>query len=357
MLHLISDTSRRGAQVFACDLAGALDDLGVHGSVTALVHAGGPGLDVPVIGDHRFSPSGLTRLRRLMIEADVTVAHGSSTVLATAIAGARVRRPVVVRQIGQTAVWADTVSKRLRLTLALRRAAAVVALAPSAEASLRAVARVPAEKIVVIPNAVSVERHPPAPDADRDGIRRAARRSLGLDDRPVVVHVGALSPEKAVDDLLAAVAELDPMQVQLLLAGDGPDRTRLEALARTLEIDARFLGAIDDVPAVHAAADLAVLASRSESMPAALIEAGLAGLAVVATRVGAVSEIVRDGQTGLLVPPGDSHALAAAMRTLIDEAEIRQTMGIAARVHCNARFTLAQVAPRWAELLRSVASR
>jgi len=100
-----------------------------------------------------------------------------------------------------------------------------------------------------------------------------------------------------------------------------------------------------------AAADVVVLPSDTEGQPRVAIEAGLSGLPVVATRVGGLAEIVEDGSTGFLVPPGDATRLAEGVRAA---RAAREWMGMAARQHCAARFDMSMVAVRWRTLLTSV---
>jgi glycosyltransferase involved in cell wall biosynthesis len=102
-----------------------------------------------------------------------------------------------------------------------------------------------------------------------------------------------------------------------------------------------------------AAADVVVVSSDTEGQPRVAVEAGLSGLPVVATRVGGLDEIIEDGSTGLLVPPGAVSELAGAMKAAL---AARQRMGAAARKLCAARFDLSSVAMEWSRLLRSVVS-
>jgi glycosyltransferase involved in cell wall biosynthesis len=137
--------------------------------------------------------------------------------------------------------------------------------------------------------------------------------------------------------------------VRLAIVGDGPQRGAVTAAARGLapgRVD--FLGPVVDPALTLAAADVLVLPSRTEGIPAVLIEAGLSGLPVVATDVGGVREVVVSGETGLLVAPGDGPALVGALRHALANGH---GMGAAARERCLARFEMAAVAARWDDLL------
>ena len=342
VLHVITSTQRRGAETFAVDLATALTARGLRSEVVALAPGQGATLDVPALGDAPLSPATLRALRRRAATAQLVVAHGSRTLpaCATALVGGT---PAVYRSIGDPAAWAGHGLRRARTRLLLTRMAAVTVLWPAAGDSTRALHHVPAGRIHVIPNGVPAERCP-VPDGEA---RRAARRRLGLPvDAPVVAVIGALGPEKRVEDAIAACAALDG--VHLLVAGGGPGRSDL---GRQAEAEApgrvHFAGTLPGAGEALAATDVVVLTSRTEGMPGVLIEAGLSGLASVATDVGGVSQIVRDGETGVLVRPGDVGGLAAGLRRALAE---REQLGAAARRHCLDNFEIGAVADRWATL-------
>ena len=161
--------------------------------------------------------------------------------------------------------------------------------------------------------------------------QREARARLGLPlDGPIVGCVGRLVPVKDHATLFEAARRvLDSCpEAIFVLAGDGELRERLQREAVDLLGDrVRFLGWVHDLPTLYAAFDVVVLTSRLEGTPVALIEAAAAGRPVVATNVGGVSEVVRDGNTGLLVPPRDAVAVAANVVTLLDDREGARRMG------------------------------
>jgi glycosyltransferase involved in cell wall biosynthesis len=156
------------------------------------------------------------------------------------------------------------------------------------------------------------------------------------------VVVARLSPEKDIATLLGAVAlaarEHPPLRLEI--AGDGPLRAELEAEASALGIADRvtFLGEVGDVPALLWRASLLALSSRTEGIALTLLEAMARGLPVVATAVGGNPEVVEDGRTGLLVPPGDSQALARAIVELIGDPERALRMGRDGRLRVERAF-------------------
>jgi glycosyltransferase involved in cell wall biosynthesis len=160
---------------------------------------------------------------------------------------------------------------------------------------------------------------------------------------PRIIAAGTLRAGKAYDVLLRALGLLarQGADFELTLAGDGPDAAVLEAMAvqEGLAGKVRFPGRVDDVPALLAAAHLAVHPTFSEGLSNTVLEAMAEGLPVVTTAVGGMPEIIRDGQSGLLVPAGDTEALARGIGRLLNDPELRGSLGSAAlrdvREHCH----------------------
>lgn len=347
ILQVITDTDRRGAQVFALDLREALTARGHEVSTVALAPGTQqPKLAVEVLGKRPRGLSTVRALRHRMVASDVTIAHGSSTGLACALTGKR----FVYRQISDSRFWAGTWPRRLRVAAYLRRASAIVALSASAKRGLVEHLWLPSDRIHIVPNGVPVRSfHVPTPDE-----RTEARRALGLPvDGFVALYIGALVPEKGVDVAIRALAPLP--EVTLAIAGGGSDRERLERLSE--DVGARrvyFLGSVDEPMQVYAAADVVVLPSLGgDSMPATLIEAGFCGLPAIATPIGSIEEIVLHDRTGLIVPVEEGSALAEAVGRLAANDAVRAAMGALARQHCLAKFEIGVVGEGWAHACSS----
>ncbi len=202
-----------------------------------------------------------------------------------------------------------------------------------------------ADTLVGISQAVCDQFPPGAATLLRDGLAREpapparakARAALGLpDDRFVAAVIGRVHPWKGQDVLARALAEPALARIGAigLVVGDaiagGDAEQRLDALERTLALDGRLrrLGFRDDVDTVMGAADAVVVPStRPEPLGQVALEAAAAARPVVASRAGGVAEVVRDGETGLLVPPDDPAALAAALARLAAEPEEAASMG------------------------------
>jgi glycosyltransferase involved in cell wall biosynthesis len=216
------------------------------------------------------------------------------------------------------------------------------------------VERIPAGKVHVIPNAVL----PIDPDPDA---RRRLRDGWGI--APDAVLIGCVANYKAgkgLDDLLAAAAALRDQgpPVRFVLVGDGPLRPELESAIGRLHLDGivRLAGSVDDARTVYGAFDAVVQASHSEGLPNTILEAAAAGLPIVATAVGGTTEIVRDGETALLVPPADPAALAGAIRRIAVDAALRRRLGEASRRRAD-DFSVQRLADSTAALYRDLVER
>ena len=349
MLHLLSSSDRRGAETFGYELHRTLLERGVRSDIRCLQPGSGDRqLPVAALAEHRFSPSGVMALRRLAATASVVVAHGSNTLAACGAGLIGVGTPFIYVNIGDPRYWAASRTRRARARWLIGRAAAVASVSPSARAVLIEHYRLPDDRVHVIPNGRDADRFAPVDQAGRTTAREAQGLPPNVD---VVAVIGALSPEKRVDVAIKAVAQL--ADVMLVVAGDGPERAELERLAgRAAPGRVRFLGQTDDPLRVLNAADGLVLTSDSEGVPGVLIEAGLAGLPVVATDVGWVSDVVVPGKTGRLVEPGKPDDLAVALRQALD---LREELGRAGRAHCLREFEMGTVVDRWCRLINAAA--
>ncbi|MGE5222436.1 MAG: glycosyltransferase [Omnitrophica WOR_2 bacterium] len=196
-----------------------------------------------------------------------------------------------------------------------------IAVSQAVANRLQEVFRIPEARLRVIPNAFS--NHTSIP--------------VQAESRRVVLCVARLDPQKGLGTLLQAAASIP--DAVFLLAGEGSQRYELEAQAAALGLQERvhFLGFREDIPALLAMADVFVLPSLYEGMPLSLLEAMSAGKAVVASAIPGVDEVVKHGETGLLVPPADPGRLAAEIRNLLDNPGLATRLGQAARqfVQCE----------------------
>ena len=177
-----------------------------------------------------------------------------------------------------------------------------------------------------------------------------------------VLSVGNLTPQKDYPTLLAAAGQLSAhfgsqgRRIVFRIAGEGAERPALEAAIAAAGLGGvvELLGARRDVPALMAEADLMVQCSRFEGLPIALIEAAMSALPAVATDVGGCAEVIADGETGLLVPPGDAEALATAILQALGDDTRYAAMSRATQRHAR-RFTLTECADAYLRLYEEVA--
>ncbi len=220
-----------------------------------------------------------------------------------------------------------------------RRADRVIALSDHVRRFVAEHGRVPIERITRIYSGIDPQGLQPK------RIRADVRAELGVaDDAPLLVCVGRLAPQKDHPTLLAALARMSPDTVLLIVGGDpfGDGETRLPALAQALGVAdrARFLGIRHDVPDLLGASDLFVMPSLWEGLGLVFLEAMAVSLPVVASNISAIPEVVEDGTSGWLVPPGDPDALAAAVTEAMGADDERRRRGEAGRARLDRVFGL-----------------
>jgi glycosyltransferase involved in cell wall biosynthesis len=173
----------------------------------------------------------------------------------------------------------------------------------------------------------------------------------------VVMIARMNDPAKRHDIFLQAAARLAAkhLKLEFILVGDGPLRPGLEAMAAKLGLRERviFLGERHDIPAVLAASAISVLPSMSESLSNSIMESMAAGVPVVACRAGGNDELICDGENGFLVPTADAEALAERIDTLVQQPELRKSLGVTARQDAR-RFSVERVCGEYERLYASL---
>jgi glycosyltransferase involved in cell wall biosynthesis len=211
------------------------------------------------------------------------------------------------------------------------------------------------ERFHVVPVGLDLRRF-----AECDPQRGELRAELGLSpEAPLVGIVARLVPIKRHEVFLAAAAAVLRQRpaCRFVVVGDGERRRALEEQARDLGIaeGVLFLGWRRDLERIYADLDLAVLTSANEGSPVSLIEAMAAGVAGVGPRVGGVPDVIDDGTTGVIVPPGDAAAVAGTIVRLLADVELRQKMGAAARERALRRYGADRLVADIAALYRGAA--
>jgi glycosyltransferase involved in cell wall biosynthesis len=329
-----------------------------------LVHHESPGI-VPLLEEARASgvptrsvppmPPGLRGLRhmaalmRLLSDARPSVFHAHLTwplactygLLSAALS--RVPAIVATVQLFVDIPYGRWVRARQRVLST--RVGRYIAVSRALAGRLHQTFGIPRDKISVVHNGVPVLPLP----------RQHGSAEIGSSAPPVVLTTARLDPQKGLDDLLVAAA-LVP-EARFVVAGDGPQRGHLVARAESLGLSDRvsFLGLRRDVPELLAGCDLFVLPSRYEGLPLAVLEAMAAGKPVVATAIAGTDEAVVPGLTGLLVPPGDGPALAAAIRAILGDPALAARLGKAGHERVerdlSAQTMVARVTRIYGELL------
>jgi glycosyltransferase involved in cell wall biosynthesis len=224
-----------------------------------------------------------------------------------------------------------------------KRADLIVAVSTDVAAEARQLTGLGDEEIVVIPNARDPDRFAPIP--------------VDSDDRPVkLIFVGHLDSGKRPDWFIDVLAQLRRLGLPVVgaIVGDGPLAEELTESARSVGVE--MLGRRSDVPRILAESDIFLFTSApaGEGMPGVLIEAGMSGLATVATRVPGAGDVIEDGVTGFLVDVDDKSGLVDAAARLVTEPALRSSMGARARERCARLFSLEMFVSEWRSVLASL---
>ncbi|HEY1317927.1 MAG TPA: glycosyltransferase family 4 protein [Gaiella sp.] len=272
-----------------------------------------------------------------------TAKAGAVGRIAALLAGTR--RPVVVHTFHGHVLRgyfgrAGTLLFRAIETLLARVTDRLIAVSPEVRDELVGMKVAPLRKFSVVRLGIELE-----PRVRFDGDPAEVRRRHGIAaDAFVVGWFGRMTAVKRTDDLLTMLAALrvGGTDATLLLVGDGDDRERLEERAHDLGLarSCLFVGYQEEVAPWYAICDAVVLTSASEGTPVTIIEALAAGRPVVATDVGGVRDVVDDGETGFLVPPRNTQALAERLRALAADPALRTAMGEAGRARVLERYAV-----------------
>ena len=272
---------------------------------------------------------------------DILHTHMFGSNIWGSVVGTLARTPVIVAHEQTWSYEGQPLRRFLDGKVISRRSDAFICVSKEDRRRMIEIEGVDPAKIVLVPNAISA----PAPDDDDGGGGGDVRAELGLEpDDPVVGTVCVLRPQKALDVLLRAAQLLraEFPRLRLVIAGNGPERERLEAMTAEIGLDGSvdFLGQRNDVPALLSAFDVAVSSSDFEGTPLAVMEYMAAAKPIVATRVGGVPELIDHGVNGLLVEPRDPAALAASIAQLLRDRDYGETLGARARERQRKEFDI-----------------
>jgi glycosyltransferase involved in cell wall biosynthesis len=373
LLFLCPDMHRGGAERQWATLIPALARRGAEVRLVCMYEEG------PLFGEVREAgvsaeclglrgPNDVRGLRRALAEA-----HGRPDAVITRTVSPQVVGQAIARRAGAAHVFNEhtplTADGEL-LAMPPRRRLLTRLVAPQVHRVIEVSERQRAplerlgykrERIVTVPNGVF------ASDVSTSVDRAAMRASLGLDDGDfAVLCVANLRAEKGVEAFVEAVRRAgsdaaggalgQSRRLRGLIAGDGPERERLQRLVAGVDgVD--LLGSRGDVPELIAASDAVALLSDAEALPMSILEAMALGRPVIASDVGGAGEAVVDGETGIVVPPGDTAAAAAALAKLAADPAAAQAMGERGRARQRERFDGDAMVDGYWRALEEVATR
>jgi glycosyltransferase involved in cell wall biosynthesis len=306
-----------------------------------------------------FRLARLIRRERPQILHTHTAKAGAVGRLAALLAG-RARPPIIVHTFhghvlrGYFSRPQAAAFRLLERSLA-RASTVLVAVSPEVRDDLVALRVAPPERFAVVRLGIELDER-----VGIDAARRTeARRLLGIGpERFVVGWIGRMTGVKRTEDVLLAFRRLRDLGIDacLCLVGDGPDRRTVERRAHDLGVmrNTLFLGFQEEVAPFYAAFDALILPSLNEGTPVSAIEALAAGRPVVATRVGGVPDVVRDGVDGFLTPPGAVDELARRLAELAADPRLRLQMGSAGREHVVPRYSVGRLIDETDLLYRSL---
>lgn len=366
VVQLITRRQLRGAEVFAAQLCDALTAAGHQAELAALFSPRDLELRpqraelVDLGADRDRQGLSLALLRRLarhldLHRPDLVQANGSDTLKYSVLAGAFVTSPhvLVYRNISVLSRWLRGPLHRLWVGSLLRRVDHVVSVSRRSRQDLLGTLHLPEKRVSFIPRGVDTE----FPTMVHGEAKARLAERVGCDPgRPTLVHIGSFTPEKnhaGLLDVLHVIGETRP-DVQLVLFGAGPEQERVRRRAERLAGRVYFGGSTPDAAELARGADVFVLFSTVEGTPGVVLEAGARGLAVVASDVGGVSELVRHGETGLLVERDDVRGCARAILELLDAPDLRLRLGGALCDHVQKHYSLSKVVDRYLELYRAL---
>lgn len=366
VLHVISGLFYGGGQRVVVDLLRELPSAARAECRLCLLGSGGTLLDdladVTLAYDGQYNTlktlwRGARALRRVVREQQVDVLHthgvDADLIGALAVCGTGVIQLChlhITPPAGGAGSWKSRLRRRLLRRLTSRARTRFIAVSDAVREQMAAYYGIPLERITTVRNGVrvaefSVEAAPP----------RAASGEL------IIGAAGRLEPMKGFEFLIDAAARLRQQGVpfQLKIAGSGQRRDALQALARShgIEQQVEFLGQVTDMPAFYRRLSVFVLPSVStEGLPLVVLEAMAMGLPVVATRLAGAPEVIEDGRTGVLLPPGDSASLAAALARLAADRAQLSRLAAAGAAHVRSHFTVERAAAEVALVYEQVSS-
>jgi glycosyltransferase involved in cell wall biosynthesis len=366
ILHIISSGGMYGAEAVILNMSRTLNEASHTSVLGVFSNSSNPNLQlhevaakegieshlIPCKG--QIDPTVIAGIRQLSTQthADIVHAHGYKADIYSYFA----LRSSDIPLVSTCHTWYDN-NRLVTLygkadRLVLRNYAAVVAVSDEVKQRLLK-AGVREDKIHLVRNGIDLRpfdnASPSLPNATVKG------------HPPIVGLIGRLSVEKGVDIFLHAAAHVlvELPSAKFVVVGEGPDRDKLESLIDELKLrqNVSMLGRRDDMPSVYASLDIMVSASRQEGLPMAILEGMASSLPIIATPAGDVPVMIRDGQTGVMVPPENARLLASAIVALLQNPAQRERLGAAARKLIEDEFSADRMTADYLRVYAKAASR
>ncbi|MCH9816542.1 MAG: glycosyltransferase family 4 protein [Actinomycetia bacterium] len=355
--HLISSGGLYGAEKMIINLALGQQALGANVTITVFRNSHAPnvevadqaralGIDVAILPcKGRFDPLAVRQLRRALRSQHTTVLHTHG--YKANLYGYLASRGLPLTVIG-TCHRFDTGAHNRFDGPILRRYDAVAGVSDEAAGLLVSQYHLNSAKVVSIPNGISIPERP-ASAADSDA----------YPTHPTVAMVGRLAPEKAPEDFVKVAANLhtEHPEVRFVIAGDGPLRPDLEQMVQESGLDSvvQFLGFREDIESIYDAVQILLQPSLREGMPMTTLEAMAGQVAIVATKVGALPDVIQSGVNGLLVDTHDVQGMTAAVAQLLDNPDQAARMAAQGRADVIARYGSQTMARSYLNLYQDAA--
>jgi len=335
VLQLVEDLGTGGLEKVIVDIAENLNAEQYKVIVWCVARGGeiadeliSKGIDVKILGIRSYyNPFNILRLVNLFkkVNPDILHTHTYFSNTIGRIAAKLTRIPIIITHV-QNTYWNYTKRNLFIERLLSYFTDKIICCSDAVKDFVLGYEKISPQKVVTIYNGIALDKFNQSIDV------ASFRDSLGIRDNELLIAtVASLTPKKGHKYFLDSVADIVKTykNIKCLIVGDGPLRKELEEYVKTLSLDYYiiFTGIRNDIPNLLRAADIFVLPSLIEGLGIAAIEAMASGIPVVATNVGGLSEVVKDGISGILVPPKDSEALSGAIMSLLKDSQAAKQMG------------------------------
>jgi glycosyltransferase involved in cell wall biosynthesis len=363
VLQLIDGLNIGGAEMILLDLSKGLRERGVHVSIGYST----PGRLADTLTSDGFD---LTRLPRLMridpllfiniyrlikrVRPHIVHTHLFKSDFHGRLAARLAGVPVVISTLHSTDRWAQKFPLGLLYGWTARFADRIIAVSDDLRVFHMEHTHVSEEKFVTIENGVDLTRH-----TYSDVARRKLRKEFRVEETDILFGIiGRLTPPKDHKTFLQAASKVKKKikEARFLIVGDGPLRQNLESRSLDLGLQGalEFTGFRDDIPEIMSALDILVFSSEWEGLPVTLLEGMATSRAIVATAVGGIPAVVRDGKEAILVPPKEPNALARACIQLASDPELCVSLGHAALTRATSAYSISSMVDRTMSLYKNL---